>query len=126
MSDANELTRLIKKAACEAVDAGNPTSLVYGTVISTSPLRIITEQQLPLGQQQLVLCRSVTDYTVNVTTAWTTGSASGGSGESSFSAHAHSISGGVMTVHNALQAGEKVVMIRQQGGQRFVVLDRVR
>lgn len=40
--------------------------------------------------------------------------------------HQHRISGRKkITVHNALAAGDEVILIRQQGGQKFVVLDRI-
>jgi len=29
------------------------------------------------------------------------------------------------TVHNQLKNGDKVILFRQQGGQKFVVLDKV-
>ena len=30
-----------------------------------------------------------------------------------------------ITIYNALQVGERVILIRVQGGQKFVVVDRV-
>lgn len=40
--------------------------------------------------------------------------------------HSHSYSGRKkFTVHNGLKKGEKVILIRMQGGQKFVVLDRM-
>ena len=40
--------------------------------------------------------------------------------------HSHMINGRkTVTVHNGLKKGEKVIMIRVQGGQKFVVLDRM-
>ena len=30
-----------------------------------------------------------------------------------------------ITIHNGLVVGDKVILIRQQGGQKFVVLDRI-
>lgn len=40
--------------------------------------------------------------------------------------HSHSYSGRkTFTVHNGLKLGEKVILIRIQGGQKFVVLDRM-
>ena len=40
--------------------------------------------------------------------------------------HKHSIKGKKkITIHNALKKGEKVVMIKLQGGQKFVVLDKI-
>jgi len=31
----------------------------------------------------------------------------------------------VFQIYNALKAGEKVILIRQQGGQKFIVIDRI-
>lgn len=40
--------------------------------------------------------------------------------------HSHAIVGRKkVTVHNGLKKGEKVILIRMQGGQKFVVLDRM-
>ncbi|WP_196029372.1 DUF2577 domain-containing protein [Longicatena caecimuris] len=40
--------------------------------------------------------------------------------------HNHSIQGRTtVTVHSGLKTGEKVILIRMQGGQKFVVLDRM-
>jgi L-asparaginase/Glu-tRNA(Gln) amidotransferase subunit D len=67
---------------------------------------------------------------------------SGGSGESAFSSHSHGYSGTVkskpdhkhvvksnkekeLTVHNALEVGDKVALIRKTGGQVYYILDRI-
>ncbi len=40
--------------------------------------------------------------------------------------HNHSITGRKsMTIHNALKSGDKVILIRQHGGQKYVVLDKI-
>lgn len=40
--------------------------------------------------------------------------------------HAHGISGKKsLTIHNALKNGDKVILIRQHGGQKYVVLDKI-
>lgn len=40
--------------------------------------------------------------------------------------HAHDIAGKkTLTIHNALKDGDKVILIRQQGGQKYVVLDKI-
>lgn len=41
-------------------------------------------------------------------------------------AHAHNIIGKkTLIIHNALKDGDKVILIRQQGGQKYVVLDKI-
>ena len=126
MREASEFTNLLKSAAVEAIEATKPTGLMFGVVLSASPLKISVEQKLTLGPAQLILTRNVTDYKVSVSVSWGTASASGGSGEASFAPHVHGIGGKKeMTIHNGLAPGEKVALIRQQGGQKFIVLDRV-
>lgn len=126
MPDATELTKAMKKAANKANDAKKPVEVCFGKVTSNSPLQILVDQKFTLGAAQLVLTRNVTDFTTNVTVNWNTESKSGGSGDSSFSSHNHAISGRKsITVHNGLVVGDEVILIRQQGGQKYVVVDRI-
>ena len=60
MPDAVELLKTLKKAAVEAVDATKPVQVCYGKVTGTSPLKILVDQKLTLGEGQLVLTRNVT------------------------------------------------------------------
>ncbi len=117
MADANELVNAIKKAAKDAEEAGKPVNVVIGTVTAANPLTITTEQQMPLGKSQLILSRNVTSHTVSVNVDWNTESADG---------HTQPVQGTkTMTINNGLAVGDKVWMIREQGGQRFIVVDRV-
>lgn len=149
MPDAAGLLKTIKKTAVDAVEASKPVNLCFGIVTSASPLKINVEQKMELGEAQLLLSRNVTDYTMKLEVNMETESAesahshtfqgrtewneayphihtfTGNTGESAGS-HSHRISGvQEVTVKNSLQAGEKVLLIRQQGGQKYFVLDRV-
>ena len=62
--DANELVRLVKRAAVEAVLAGNPMSVCFGTVTSASPLKIMVDQKKTLTAAQLILTNNVRDFSV--------------------------------------------------------------
>lgn len=119
MYDTNDLVRIFKQAAVDAVNASKPANVVFGKVISDSPLKIQVEQKLILSSAQLVLTRNVTDYDVNVTVNWGTTSA----GDPS---HTHNVTGQKqMTIHNSLVVGDTVVMIQIAGGQKYIVLDRI-
>lgn len=127
MPDAVELTRLIKKAALEAVDATKPADICFGEVLGTTPLQILMEQKLVLGKEQLILPRNMTDYEISITVNWNTENRSGGSGEAAFESHNHAIAGKkTITVHNGLAVGDKVILIRKLGGQKFLVYDRIK
>lgn len=131
MPDAVELLKTIKRAALDAVDASKPVQVCFGKVTSTSPLKILVEQKLPLGEGQLVLCRNVTDYVTTVSIpseyGWATQNRSGGSGDAAFASHNHNIviSKKKITVHNGLVVGDEVILVRQQGGQKYIVVDRI-
>lgn len=117
----------IKRAAMEAVKASMPSGVYFGTVISASPLKISVEQKMTLTEKQLVLTTLVQDFSVNMTVNHTTENRSGGSGDASFASHNHEYKGTKsFFVHLGLKAGEKVILIREQGGQKFIVLDRIR
>lgn len=123
-----DLVESIKKAALEAVENNDPSCVMYGKVIQTSPLQIQVNVKLILQAEQLVLTRNVTDYTVNVSAS--TGYGGGHKHEDSLGgettsngSHSHSISS--IKILNALKVGEEVILIRQAGGQEYIVLDRV-
>ena len=126
MLDSHDLLNIIKQAAVEAVEAQKPSDFCFGKVTSTSPLKILVEQKLTLGSAQLVLTRNVTNYKTQVTVDWMTEIKSGGSGEESFASHNHDISGKKeITIHNGLRTGDEVILLKQKGGQKYLVLDRV-
>ncbi|MCR5777260.1 MAG: DUF2577 domain-containing protein [Lachnospiraceae bacterium] len=117
MADYSELVGLIKQAAREAVNAGAPSDVCFGTVISPSPLSILVDQKMTLTAAQLVLTRNVTDYEVQCEIDWKT---------ETKESHKHDITGvKKMKVKNTLLAGEMVILLKQLGGQKYIVLDRI-
>lgn len=106
MPDAVALVKLIKKTAVEAVEAAKPVNLCFGTVESVSPLKINVEQKMILGSAQLILSENVTDYKIKL--------AMDPAGQDVRE----------VTIMNGLAVGEKVILARQQGGQKYFVLDR--
>lgn len=150
-----DLIESMKKAALQAMDAAKPVNVAFGTVVNVNPLMICVEQKMTLGMGQLILSRNVTDHDIDVTVDWSTESAltthrhgigteeemlvtmEGGdpihihdippsfTGYTNLS-HRHGISGRKkMRVHLGLTLGEHVVLLRLQGGQQYLVWDRV-
>ncbi len=122
----NGFLESVKRAAVEAVDANKPFSFVLGTVTGAAPLKIRVDQKLELTGVQLILTNAVRDHTVQMTVDHNTESTAGGSDAAAFASHSHAYKGTKLyTVHNALKLGESVIMLRADGGQKFIVLDRV-
>jgi len=131
LADATELLTAMKKAALDAMEASKPVNVFFGKVLSTSPLQIDVEQKMILGKAQLVLSRSVTDYKTSITGGnvknyYYTGANPPEGGTAPVSPdHVHAIGKVNITVHNALKVGDEVILIRQQGGQKYIVIDRI-
>lgn len=140
---ASGLIDIMKRAAIDANEASQPTDLRFGTVVSVKPMKIQITNQMVIPESLLILPVHLTDYTVPVTFNWTTETA--GSHQHSYSgtdsegdshsgnvdsagSHVHQITSGAsktITIHNALKVGDKVVLIRKQGGQAFYILDKI-
>lgn len=103
MRDMYDLMNIFTDRAVRAVEAKKLCEIVYGTVISISPLQIQVDQKTILKPYQIKLTRAVMDYETEIT-----------------------INGvrETCTIHNGLKTGDKVTMIRVQGGQQFVVIDK--
>lgn len=143
MSDAVDIAKAMRRNAVEAMEATKPVNVYFGEVETVNPLTINVEQKMILGKAQLILTRNVTDFETMVTMNWesesslkththkVTGDDSGGdsidlTSEKTNLAHTHMITGKKqITIHNGLDVGDAVVLIRQQGGQKFIVVDRI-
>lgn len=96
-----KLAQLIKNSRPKESELAD---LVYGHVISTSPLIIRVENRFEIGSNFIELSRMVKELVISITIEGKTGSA---------------------TVFRNLQSGDKVRMLRVQNSQKFYVLERV-
>jgi len=90
----------IKKAAMDAVVASNPVAVMFGTVTKTNPLEVNVDQRFTLDADFLVQTAATTELKVT-------------------------IGGTEYVMREGLQAGDRVVLLRVQGGQKYLILDRV-
>lgn len=129
----DEFVKDIKRAAFEASEKTKPFALLFGTVTSAEPnLKIFVNQKLTLDEQQIVLTNSVRDFTVYMSTAEDHYTESEEDitaipdDYGMFRRHKHTYKGKKKwTVHLKLKVGEKVILLRCDGGQKYIVLDRV-
>ena len=130
LADANELVETLKRAAVEAMEAKKPVNVYFGEVVSAAPLKINVEQKLVLGEKQLILSRNVTNFKTSITGGniknyYYTGSTTDSGTAPVSPSHVHAVGKIEITVHNGLVVGDEVILIRQQEGQKFIVLDRI-
>lgn len=117
MADISALVEEIKRLAVSAVDARKPCGVFFGTIKSAKPLEIAVEQKLTLGEGQLILPRALTDYELEAEMDWETLTAKPKLEKIKDKKK--------IKVLNSLKVGERVALLRLEGGQRFLVLDRV-
>lgn len=98
------LNELIKRIAINAVEQSKPVNVLYGEVIEINPLKVRVNQQKDYTEEFLILTRNVTNYDTYIKKE---------NGEK----EKH-------TIYNSLEKGEIVILLRAQGGQEFIVLDR--
>jgi hypothetical protein len=116
LRDMNDIVRAFKRAAKEAIEAADPTQIQFGKVISVSPLEISVEQKKTLTTAQLILTRNVKDHEIEMTVDHVTGAAD---------SHTHEYKGRKkFIVHNGLKLGDSVILVKMQGGQKYIVLDK--
>ena len=128
LADANGLVEAMKRAARDERESSKPVNVYFGEVVSAAPLKINVEQKMVLGESQLILTRNVTDYMTTVTVQWNTeiGVLSSDGKTTAPPPHLHGIVGQKnFLMHNALEVGDEVILIRQQEGQKFIVVDRI-
>ena len=131
MNDVSDLIKVFKTIVKDTVNAGDPTNWVYGEVVSINPLKIKIDQKIILEEIQLTLSRNVTEWTENIEINWITGDNThthpfSGDGSVQDNTHNHKLEGVYQIKHlTKLAVGERVVLIQAQGGQHYLVLDRV-
>jgi hypothetical protein len=91
----------IKKAGAAAHAAGNPMAVMIGKVTKINPLEVNVDQRFTLTEDFLIVPESLTRF------------------------EAVLASSEKLLIRSGLEAGDAVLMLRVQGGQQFVMLDKV-
>ena len=98
------LVETIKTAALSAFEESKQVAIVSGVVEETSPLKIKVDQKRVFTETFLDLSNNVKDYKTTVTINGITQEC---------------------IINNSLKVNEKVILLRVQGGQKYLVLDRM-
>lgn len=135
-----ELKDVLQQMMQESQRAGQPTDLRIGTVTRANPLEItISTQMAPLRAPVLLLTEAVVEkkipvvqhaHTVTVQDTYTGGGSAACSTELGNivcyeNGEPLPVEDGYIILNRALAAGDEVILLRVQNGQRFIVLSRV-
>lgn len=126
-----ELIQALQMVMQKNYQAMQPTDLVIGTVTGISPLEITSNTAMaPLRAPVLYLTENVIEKKIPVLQhTHTVPDGNTGTALESVACvengQALPVEGGYIILNRALQVGDKVLMMKVQKGQKFVVLSRV-
>ena len=125
--NGSEILNDIKIAALDAVEAGCPCEIKYGTVTSVKPLLVRLEQRITLSEEALILPRKFTDHKLKISAGNVCDYFLGDNSETEpvSPPHVHAVGDMEITVHGELNIGDNLILIRQQGGQKFLIFDLI-
>ena len=110
----SSLLDTIKKASLAAAEATGPLAVMYGEIVTVDPLSVKVDQRFTLTSGFLVVPESLVRYEADLK-------------------HKHQYAGsdtsealtGKLVIRYGLQEGDKVILLRVQGGQQYIILDKV-
>ena len=119
---------LQEKAASKTARSMAFPDVLFCTVTSISPLELTADEHggEPI-KRNIVVSEKITDHDVEMIAdpPHDTSTESGGTGDAEFAAHKHTYSGGKFNARYGLKVGDKVIVFRFSGGQRYWIVDRV-
>lgn len=137
------IIEIIKMAAMDVIENSNPCDLRFGTVSSISPLKVKVTNDFIIPEQLLVVPEHLTNHDLYTNVG---GSNESGTGSINMSVQGETLfitTGGTevvddesteiiepvdnrtLTIYNSLEVGDKVILLRNQGGSSYVILDRI-
>jgi hypothetical protein len=116
------LLGVMKQAGVGAVEAGNPVAVLFGEVESSKPLAVRVDQRFTLPAAFLIVPESLFPYELELQHehGYVDSTGTGTANRKTDRALSEPT-----VIRRGLEEGDKVLLLRIQGGQQYVVLDRV-
>ncbi len=115
------LLETIKVAGMQAVDSTNPVNLLFATVLSVEPVSVKVDQRFTLTSEFLIVPERLIRHEIDITHAHQYQDQSG----SSTSNRTTNTALYPIVIRTGLMVGDSVLLLRVQGGQKYVILDKV-
>lgn len=137
----------IKIAALEAVENSKPCDIRFGTVSSISPLKVKVSNDFIIPESLLVVPEHLTDYSMIANVGGSDGGGSDGGSSVTMTVEGETlivktnvavasepqttteevekVNERTLTFYNGLEIGDTVILLRNQGGSSYLILDRI-
>ena len=105
----------LKKIVKQTEDANVPARFLFGEVKNMDPLTVLVDSRFYLTPPALIVLKELYGHKHDVPAHSTQSAAD----------HAHSVSAFASGTAEALAVGDRVVLLRNYGGQEYLILGRV-
>lgn len=112
------LLEMIKQAGLDAIEASNPLQILYGEVKKSDPLEVNVDQRFTLTSDFLIVPEHLTRYELDLQHQ-----------------HEYTADGALqrtqgaleekIVIREGLQTGDPIILLRIQGGQKYLIIDKV-
>lgn len=102
------MINIIKQASVGAVGAQNPVNILFGEITKENPIEVKIDQKLILPKEFFIIPQNLTRYEIGLTHS-----------------HGGTSALGKIVIREGLQIGDKVLLLRVQGGEQYIILDKV-
>ena len=116
----------MKKISRQTDEQGKPSAIMFGVVQTVGPLTVMVDNRFLIGEGALIIPRELRGgpYATHTHTVPVHQTDMGGDPPHSHGV-ARQITEGPTETYYGLQPGEKVILIRNRGGQEYLVVGRV-
>lgn len=121
-----KLVKLLKQLSNDTINNSEPFEYRKGKVETITPLTVRIDQKMLLEEDELILTHLVKDYEVDISVSHETKDFELIEGvPTDIKKHKHEYKGRKkIIIHQGLKVGEEVILLKVQGGQNYIVLDR--
>ncbi len=124
-NDFHRIVGAIKEIVVNTIRSLSLSDIEIGEVVSEDPLIIQTESKIPLDASSIILTKNTSLHSIDMSVDHLTEKRAGGGGMAEYASHNHEYKGRkTYLVHNELLVGEKVILLRESGGQRYIAIDK--
>ena len=124
---SNRLLNAIREISVSSAEVMKPADIFFGVVESVSPLVIGIDQKLKLSGEALILTGAVSEHSLKASASdkYRDAYVSGLAGAEGACRISMDFSDENVIFKTNLSKGERVILLRALGGQKYIVLDRV-
>lgn len=133
--NASMFLKIMQELSAKVYNNSEPSDIEFGTVETVEPLSVRVNEMILLKENQLILTNLVKDFEVDIEVSHRTVNDNvlntlhdhPGVPQNSFdSHHYHDYKGRKkIKIYMGLKVGEGVILLKKQGGQRRLVIDRI-